>query len=948
MANSDGTVEVRITGSVDSSLTSSTAQASATVGELGAATKLTSAQMGVLSAAMAGNTEAHLNAVAQSEALAASRMGTAEAAAAAAVSTHTLAAAEIEEAGAAVVSTAAHTNARAVTESLAAIHEIMQGRTSRLGGTLMILAQALTGASTGMLVMGAASVGAVLGIAYLEYESLKAEQNIKNLAQGFALTGRAADMSADAVRYNLSFLSQLPGSTSKAADGFIRLVSQHAEWNTALINSVGQLLPAFVHAYGEEAPQAAGKLVAALSDLTESGFEKLNRELLGLKPQEFETIQNLIAIGNTAEATSRILAHLSANSGQYIKSLGDKVYDKLQEQERLKNIIAAGDAGDPASFGQAIQQLDDLKAKLAEIRAEEGKGAQHAKDSKYEDDLVAVQRLGAELSHTTELEKQMQQAKNLGAQAASRGDKTGEAAAATAESAIQKKLNDENYRNYSDRQNAMADAAKHGSAARVAAAQNEVDEAKKLFGDQSNEYLLALGRLNSAKLASSEQGAHAAAAAEKIGAEDAISAARNASSEIVANDKLTTDQKIANAKAVWDQLKKGDLLNAAQRAQATRDEAAQETEIRKAAAREQESIAQGHLNTQLELSKIAIEGEKTNMQLGVGYQDLTAAQKIAIIKGFDDQEIQLEIDAERKKQDGYATTTKVYQEAEDKIVLLTAQRVQKDNQYAVQEQNAQIATWKSTDAAIEGAESSLVSDIFTKRQGLAADLREIGLKMLQDEITDDLRKLTQHELVNLQMLTSDEAVAQGGMIFRLGQLLFDKAQTSTTEAAKTATVATSAATQQAVMTTAQSEAVLQTGIMTRLEILDAAALAAAFAFADSAQMGPPGLIAAPAVAAAAFGEVASFASLDTGTNWLPSDQIIQAHEGERVIPKADNRALMSALNGGPGGGRGGSSSSLHVTHNISTVDAAGFDRVLSRNMGAITRMAKNYQRNHVR
>lgn len=41
--------------------------------------------------------------------------------------------------------------------------------------------------------------------------------------------------------------------------------------------------------------------------------------------------------------------------------------------------------------------------------------------------------------------------------------------------------------------------------------------------------------------------------------------------------------------------------------------------------------------------------------------------------------------------------------------------------------------------------------------------------------------------------------------------------------------------------------------------------------------------------------VKSLPSFATGTNYLPSDMIIQAHEGERIVPKADNLELMNKL-----------------------------------------------------
>ncbi|NHZ93549.1 hypothetical protein F2P45_31785 [Massilia sp. CCM 8733] len=49
-----------------------------------------------------------------------------------------------------------------------------------------------------------------------------------------------------------------------------------------------------------------------------------------------------------------------------------------------------------------------------------------------------------------------------------------------------------------------------------------------------------------------------------------------------------------------------------------------------------------------------------------------------------------------------------------------------------------------------------------------------------------------------------------------------------------------------------------------------------------------------AILAARFG--LTLPSLAVGTNYLPSDMVIQAHQGERVIPAADNRALMQMIN----------------------------------------------------
>ncbi|CUI04675.1 blr1360; hypothetical protein [Janthinobacterium sp. CG23_2] len=54
------------------------------------------------------------------------------------------------------------------------------------------------------------------------------------------------------------------------------------------------------------------------------------------------------------------------------------------------------------------------------------------------------------------------------------------------------------------------------------------------------------------------------------------------------------------------------------------------------------------------------------------------------------------------------------------------------------------------------------------------------------------------------------------------------------------------------------------------------------------------------ILAAKFG--LTLPSLAVGTNYLPGDMVIQAHEGERVIPAADNRALMQMINRPAAGG----------------------------------------------
>jgi hypothetical protein len=47
----------------------------------------------------------------------------------------------------------------------------------------------------------------------------------------------------------------------------------------------------------------------------------------------------------------------------------------------------------------------------------------------------------------------------------------------------------------------------------------------------------------------------------------------------------------------------------------------------------------------------------------------------------------------------------------------------------------------------------------------------------------------------------------------------------------------------------------------------------------------------------AYGESQGIASFAVGTNWIPEDMVAQVHEGERIMPKADNVELINAVAG---------------------------------------------------
>jgi len=91
-------------------------------------------------------------------------------------------------------------------------------------------------------------------------------------------------------------------------------------------------------------------------------------------------------------------------------------------------------------------------------------------------------------------------------------------------------------------------------------------------------------------------------------------------------------------------------------------------------------------------------------------------------------------------------------------------------------------------------------------------------------------------------------------------------------------------------------------------IMKHAGSAAAAVYDDVAQIPYVGWIMAPPAAAAAFAAVAAFGSFDVGAYALPSDMIIQAHQGEMILPAAEAsmvRAGQASVGAFPSGGVGG-------------------------------------------
>lgn len=952
----DGSVEIRITGSVDPSVAASANAAKASLGGLGDATAGVTNKANISAAAMKTLVAATGSWEKATKALAAAN---GDVAAALAAST----AAEEVNTAATAANTGVVINNRAAYESLVIVHEALQGRFTRMAGSSMILGQALAGQEAvtklvtfatsleGAAILGTVGVMATAAIAAAKYEESQKQLLATTIGLG-AQSGLTADQLDEAAHAAANYASQSISETTKAAESFAAAGVKSEKAIQELSGSV----ETYAQLTGVKFADAQKTLAEAMQDPIR-GSEELHRQLGILDGDQMNQIRRLVELGDKDQAVTILL------------------------QAYIQRINEANQAG----VG-AVGMLGELKNSFSNLWGWIGKTSSALIDFRgILFDLTGIWTQSSAASNTVtdaiRRHVQAQTALNVAsAKGAAAFDGTPEGEAIARKSQLIGKVNELRQAMEADTKlhGANSDAVKRDKQALddythavntyltpvqqklkadeldVKIAQAKHAHNKQLVADLTEQKALIQesGKIESeadaralAKGRGDVAGARTFAPKTKgpkgpsIVSEwqEQLHAAEIASNDFFADQ---TEKELQFWQGKVGQVKKGskDWLEVqtkiyeAQKTLAHKDYEEHIADLNDRLEADHEDFAKFQKDWQEKLDFIRSKFKEESTEYKNAHRQMVSEER-----AFQDRLIHEELTGQNKqiaalKQNLAAQKSLREEYAKIAETVLTnkgqsnpfaeiasiKQIAQIHHQLALAEiQDAQTAYNKENELRTKGVADALVAygkDDQRYKSALADKLnadkqyylqkKQLEAKDLQQQLQDIQRlKAAYHQYIDgtVQATVSGFAnMADGTGTWRDAVIGIYNSIKSAAEQVISQIIENWIVNlligKSAQATTAESQVLSYAGVA------GAAGVASWAAAPWPIDAGAPGFGASMASAAAAF---APMAALAQGTNELPRDMIVQAHEGERVMPKADNRKLFEVLSQATGGGQGG-------------------------------------------
>ncbi len=850
-------------------------------------------------------------------------------------------------------------------------HEMATGNYSRLGGSLMVLAERMGGLSGPAMAASAALAG--LGFAAYELVSHleEAETALDHIQLTMANMGRGEGFNRDVFKGVIADISEMSGLSKTDSASVIASFQGMTLASDNTRRSLERIAPIMAVLGGQDADKMAGALANAFSSA--GGIQHLATKL-GLfslaEQQAFEAAQQTGNLLKAQEIAVRALAERYDTAARYAREFNDstaagrflhggKVTDRGGD-------TVTPETGPMPDQGAVQRWQQDQKTLVSETRQTfadiaatwtEGRTKLAEMEVATWAAVIDSDRLGGKQLLAADSALEQARAHLRQAQAADAGrEERGRVARMEAAGAMGR---------------SQILAAEIASNRRLLAAdQMNADERRQLEIDTDTKIAQLAAEGAREKLRALQE----AASATKSGSEERIAA----ESEVYAFTVKTWGDYSAQAKAAQDAV-----------TAAVRERVAQT-----------EAIEKAHQQTEQEIARMGVEAEKERLGAEVELGQITTRQKIAALRQLTDatyEENLRQLDAE----DGTLVQgTAQYEEALKRRAVLAAQYQRDTQQLALQDAQVQkqaadrtAQAWDNAFAPMSRGFDMMVQGVMMGTQTIQQAVARAGLNMVASYGEDIAKMLAQYGAFEVAQLMGWTQMATGLRnqinTGTMAWLTGEQTKTAATETGNTARAASDAAGQSTFLgrlgTLIAGWLGLETGKTAETVTGNAAraasdtaavvpSVAAAKAEAAgiipaetaTAAMGAAAAVAATPVAGPALAAQAAAAMTIMGAGYLsmasaaggwaqvPYDgALAELHKDEMVLPAAiatPLRAMTSSMSfavpgsmmapGGPsfstpsapgGSGAGTAAAGGNVTFHVSAIDAASVQAFFNAN-----------------
>lgn len=784
---------------------------------------------------------------------------------------------------------------RAKSEIIVIAHEMVQGRFSRVPGSLMVLAESMGGVS--MATWGAVAAVGALGYAFYEIIAHARQANLA-MAGAFnaaVLQGRLGiEVEASAKKWTAEIKNASTLSASEAREIAVA-IAKIPRLADDTRESLVKLGPALMKALGaddtEKFAAKISKIFASTSGI--NAFVEENNLLEGEQKKQFDAA---VRAGEGYKVQALALEGLQGRIGPAAA--------QMREAIRLQNAAAVATKGMPS----AILETDPTKLKAQAIVPRLTQGTVSGSEA----DREAAARQEEYLQGLREREKlesdEIVIRANL-AKATTQGAHEEAAEALKVNLAMQAGLKDRGDTSWLQKQELalqrVTAAAGAGSKTRQQLTEAEL-AATVTFWHQA---AAVAGISEQQKTEAQLRAGRAEDALRKAKITDASANARKGTEEQVA--ELSAQQAANHDNFTrWKELeaeKLSILRNAygEKSAQFQRELKAQETyEIQHRNRVQQEELL--HLNRLDQLGQQAIADKKAELAIEVESHRMTKSEELTILRGFAAAEYQIEKDRLTTFMETMNKETEAYRKAKDQQALLAGKAARTDKEYQAQRIAADNASTRDMYRNFSGISSASTQAVAGMIKGTMSWQR--AEQQVAGAVLDSFINMGARMLLEWVGLEDGKTLATvSGWVARL---FAD--------------------------TAGEGAGVVSAKVAAVAEITAYAAVAGSAAYAAIAGIPVVGPGLAPAAAASAYEGAISFVSLaavpsfDVGSWDIPANTLAMVHQGEMIIPAAQAAQVRSGGGGFPSGvGGGGGDVHLHV----SALDA-GSVTALFRSQGA--------------